>query len=204
MSDQSFETTYGQMSDGELAKVLRDRRDLVPEARTALDLEVRKRDLDPSQLRKFRPHSIDKPWSRTRLGRFSKKIGIEEMRTKRIRGMWLVTLLVLSTLFAGILGHFGILEFFWPIITTIAIPAFTVWGHWKLKRQAWFWITIALVIAAHAAFFFFAGWPWGRRWVPAMTIAGLWNVDLIVVFTIIYFVEKLIGEKSDGSARLGG
>ena len=31
MTEQSFEVTYAQMSDGELAKVLRDERDLVPE-----------------------------------------------------------------------------------------------------------------------------------------------------------------------------
>ncbi len=106
MSEQSFEATYAQMSDGELAKVLRDERDLVPEAAKALYLEIQKRDVAPSQLRKVRPHSIDKPWHRTRLGRFSEKIGLEKMRGKRIRGVWLLLEMVLSLLLIAILYHF--------------------------------------------------------------------------------------------------
>jgi hypothetical protein len=204
MKEQSYEANYAQMSDGELAKVLRDKRDLVPDAAKALDLEIQKRDIDPSQLRKVRPHSIDKPRSRTRFGRFSKKIGIEKMRTKRIRGAWLVPLIALSFLFAAALDHFGILELFWPIIFTTSIAVFTVWGHWELKRRPWFWLTIAAVAAAHIAFFYFFGWPWGNRWVPAMTIAGLCNIDLIGVFALVYFIEKLVGDRSDGPAGLGG
>jgi hypothetical protein len=203
MSEQIFETTYAQMTDGDLARVLRDRRDLMPEARKALDLEIQRRGLDAAQLHQLRPHSIDKPWSHTRFGRFSKKIGIEQMRTKRIRGAWLVPLIALSFLFAAALDHFGILKLFWPIIFTASIAVFTVWGHWDLNRRPWFWLTIAAVAAAHVAYFYFFGWPWGNRWVPAMTIAGLCNIDLIAVFALIYFIEKRLGGRPDGVARLG-
>src|SRR5580700_2644803 len=114
MTQQSYEANYAQMSDGELAKVLRDKRDLVPEAARALNLEIQEHDFDPSQLRKLRPHSIDKPWRRTRLGRFSEKIGIERLRGKRIRGVWLLVEMVLSLLFIAILYHFGIEQLYWP------------------------------------------------------------------------------------------
>lgn len=194
MNEQSFEATYAQMSDGELAKVLRDKCDLVPDAANALDLEIQKRNLDSSQLRKAKPHSIDKPWRRTRLGRFSEKIGIEELRGKRIRGVWLLALTALSLLLIAILDHFGIEQLYWPIFTTIAVATFAVWGHLELRGQLWFWLTIAGVVAAHVVFFYFAGWPWGTKWVPARIIAGFWNLDLIAVFVLIWLIEKLLHE----------
>jgi hypothetical protein len=201
MDEQSFDATYTQMSDGELAKVLRDKRDLVPEAAKALDLEIQKRHLDPSQLRKVKPHNIDKPWRRTSMGRFSEKIGIEKMRSKRIRGVWLLALMALSVLLIATLDHFGIAEAFWPIVTTIAIAVFAVWGDTELTRRPWFWLTIAGVVASHAVFFYFAGWPWGTKWVPAMTIAGLWNLDLIAVFALIWLIEKLLHEDQSASHK---
>jgi hypothetical protein len=192
MNEQSFEMTYAQMSDEELARVLRDKRDLVPEAVSALDLEIHKRNVDPSQLHRLRPRSIDKPWHRTSLGRLSEKIGIEKLRGKRIRGVWLLVEMSLSVLLIAILYHFGIEQLFWPIITTITVPAFVVWGHSELKGRLWFWLTIAGVVASHVFFFYFVGWPWGVKWVPAMIIAGLWNIDLIVVFALIWLIEKLL------------
>jgi hypothetical protein len=57
---EDFASTYSQMTEGELARVLRGRRSLVPDARTALDLEIQKRNLDPERLRKQRPRSLEK------------------------------------------------------------------------------------------------------------------------------------------------
>jgi hypothetical protein len=201
MNEQSFEATYAQMSDGELARVLRDKRDLVPEALKALDAEIQKRNVDPSQLRVLRPHSIDKPWRRTKLGHFSEKIGIEKLRGKRIRGVWLLALMVLSTLLIAILYHFGIEQLYWPIVTTISVTAFVIWGHSELKGRMWFWLTIAGLVTLHAAFFYFVGWPWGTKWVPAMTIAGFWNVDLVAAFALIWLIEKLMQEHQSTSLK---
>jgi hypothetical protein len=194
MDKQSFEATYAQMTERELAKVLRGRRNLVPDARKALDHEIQKRRLDPTQLRKLRPRSIDKPWRRTKLGRFSEKIGIERLRTKRIRGLWLIAIIALSFLLAALLGHLGVLQFFWPINITIVVPVFTVWGHWELKGRPWFWVTIAAVMSVHVVFFYFVGWPWGTRWVPARAVEGFCTFDIIAVFVIIWLVEKLLHE----------
>ena len=116
------------------------------------------------------------------------------MRGKRIRGVWPLLEMVLSLLLIAILYHFGIEQIFWPIVTTIAVSAFAVWGHSELVGRLWFWLTIASVVAAHVLFFYLAGWPWGPKWVPAMTIAGLWNVDLVAVFALIWLIEKLMHE----------
>lgn len=77
MIEPSFDETYAHMMDGELAKVLRGRRYLVPEARTALDKEIQKRNLDPEKLRKQRPRNIDGPKHPTTLEK--------RMKHKRLR-----------------------------------------------------------------------------------------------------------------------
>jgi hypothetical protein len=193
MTEQSFEATYSQMSDGELARVLRDKRDLVPEARTALDIEIQKRQLDPEQLRKLRPHSIDKPRHRT--------LAEERLAGKKIRGVWLIAGILLSLLLAAVLGHFGKLQLFWPVSITILVPVFTLWGHSELIRRPWFWMTIVVVTAAHAIFFYFAGWPWGTKWIPAKAIEGFVTLDLIAIFALISVIEKFLHEdQSEPSA----
>ncbi len=98
--------------------------------------------------------------------------------------------LALSLLLIAILDHFGIEQLYWPILTTIAVAAFAVCGHLELRGRLWFWLTIAGVVASHVVFFYLAGWPWGTKWVPAMTIAGLWSLDLVAVFVLIWLIEK--------------
>jgi hypothetical protein len=136
------------------------------------------------------------------LGRFSEKIGYEKLRSWRIRGVWLVVLMVLSFLLDATLDHFGIVELFWPILVTISISVFTICGPWELKKRIWFWATFAAVVAVHVSFFHFMGWSWGRKWVPAITIAGFCNIDLFAVFALIYFIEKLIDENPNVRPRL--
>jgi len=177
------------MADWELARVLRDQRDLVPEARSALDLEIRKRRLDPAQLHRMRPHSIDEPRHRTLLER---KLG-----KKRIRATWLVAGAALGLVLAFVLGHFGNLRFYWPICITILVPVFTVWGHLELRKRPWFWVTIALIAMGHATAFFFVGWPWGDRWIPARSVEGLCTLDLMAIFAVISLVEKILHEDQD-------
>lgn len=182
MTQESFEAEYAQMTNEELARILRDRRDLVPEARVALNREISNRHIDPEALHKLRPRSIDKPRHKTEV---EKRLG-----HLRIRGAWLLALMAISFLFAAILDHFGVLQLFWPIILTIAASVFTIWGHWELKEQPWFWIIVAVITMAHTVLFYFMGWPWGTRWVPASAINGLFGLDLVGIFAFISVIEK--------------
>jgi hypothetical protein len=60
MEDRAdFAATYAQMNEGELARVLRGRRSLVPETAAALDCEIKKRNLIPEQLRRQSPRSLE-------------------------------------------------------------------------------------------------------------------------------------------------
>lgn len=195
MEQQSYAANYAQMTDGELARVLRDRRDLVPDARIALDLEIEKRGVDPEQLRKLKPHSIGKPRHPTTLEK--------KMKGKRLRPVWIVVSIAFSAVLAATLVHFGALRLFWPICITIIVPVFTLWGHWELKGRLWFWVAIGLIVAAHVTIFFFIGWPWGEKWIPARSVEGIMILDLMAIFALISLVEKLLGEDAEGAAASG-
>jgi len=192
MDQQAFAATYAEMNDGELAKVLRDRHDLVPAAKDALDMEIARRHLDPAQLHKLKPHSIDKPRHPTELEK--------RMKGKRLRPVWILPCIVVSVALAVTLGHFGALRFFWPIGITIIVPVFTVWGHWELKRRPWFWAAIGFIAAAHATVFFFAGWPWGEKWIPARSVEGIMTLDLMSIFALISLLEKVLHEDGPAAA----
>ena len=116
MDSQTFETTYAQMMDGELARVLRSRRTLVPEARAALDKEIQKRQIDPEKLRRQRPRNIDGPKHPTEVEK--------RLKGKWLRWPWVIVLIIFSFLFAAALDHFGVLQLYWPVWITIAVPVF--------------------------------------------------------------------------------
>src|SRR5580698_5365569 len=182
MDDRSFEATYAEMMDGELARVLRSRRTLVPEARVALDKEIQKRQLDPEKLRKLRPRNIDGPKHPMEAEK--------RLKGKRIPLPWIIVLIVFSFLFALMLDHFGGLQLYWPIWITIIVPVFIVWGFWELKGRLWFWVTIALVVTANISLFCLVGWPWGTHWVPGRSIAGFCTLELIPIFALIARIQK--------------
>jgi hypothetical protein len=182
MSEQSYEETYAQMLDGELARVPRGKRYLVPEARTALDKEIQKRQIDPEKLRKHRPRNIDGPKHPTTLEK--------RMKQKRLRWRAILGLMVLSFFLALALDHFDLLQIFWPIWITILIPTFTMWGFWELRGQLWFWTVVMLVMATQIAVFSLVGWPWGTHWVPARTIDGMCTLELIPIFAGLAWLEK--------------
>jgi hypothetical protein len=50
------------------------------------------------------------------------------------------------------------------------------------------------VTAAPVGFFYFAGWPWGTKWVPGRAIAGLLSLDLVAIFWLISRIEKMLHE----------
>lgn len=189
MAEQLFEETYAQMMDGELAKVLRGRRYLVPEARTALDREIQKRQLDPEKLRKLKPRYIDGLKHPTTLEK--------RMKHKRLRWGTMLSLMVLSFFLALALDHFGDLQLFWPTWITILIPASLIWGFWELRRQAWFWASVVVVTVAQIAIFSVVGWPWGTRWVPAQSIAGMCTLELIPIFAGLAWLEKQLNKHHD-------
>ena len=103
-----------------------------------------------------------------------------------------------SALGAWLFDHFGRLSLFLPTLNSVAILGFTIALKWKLRRNAWFWITMTTIAALHIPLILFV--PWTTKWVPAGAIAAIDSVDLIVILAILSVVQKFV-EKPNTSER---
>jgi len=61
---------------------------------------------------------------------------------------------------------------------------------WRLRRHAWFWITMTVIVALHVPLILFV--PWGTRWVPALAIAAIDSLDFCLILWILAVVGKFI------------
>jgi hypothetical protein len=109
---------------------------------------------------------------------------------KKIRLPWWGLL----CLFAGgipivwLFDHFGRIDIALPAFNIVGAFGFVIYLKWKLRRNAWFWITIAIIAALHVPLILFAPWP--TRWVPASVFAGIASLDICVMLLIIAVVGK--------------
>jgi hypothetical protein len=74
----------------------------------------------------------------------------------------------------------------------------TIWLRWDLGRKFWFWITLALLAAAHLPLLLFVRWtdtsyPGGYGDIPA-TLA-----DFAIVYGTIRLIETAIAKRSQAS-----
>ena len=67
---------------------------------------------------------------------------------------------------------------------------FAIAVKWRLRRRAWFWITITILAALHVPLILFV--PWTPKWVPAIAIAAIDSADLIAMLAILSVVGKLV------------
>jgi hypothetical protein len=86
--------------------------------------------------------------------------------------------------------HFGRLDMSRPILNCIAVFGFMFVFKWRLRRHAWFWITMTVIVALHVPLILFV--PWGTRWVPALAIAAIDSVDFCLILWILSVVGKFM------------
>jgi hypothetical protein len=116
----------------------------------------------------------------------------EFQEAKKLRLSWRTKLLIivfgapLTFLFA----LYGRLELALPLMNIIGVLGLMILFKWKLKKQAWFWVTMAVIAALHVPLILFV--PWGTRWVPALAIAVIDSVDFCLILWILYFVGRLV------------
>lgn len=111
---------------------------------------------------------------------------------KKIRLPWwaLLCLGIGSFLAAWLFDHLGKFNLVLPTLNCIFVLGFTVAVKRKLKRHAWFWGTMAILVALHVPLVLFV--PWTTKWIPALPIAAIDSADLIVMLTILTVVERLM------------
>ncbi len=86
---------------------------------------------------------------------------------------------------------YGRLELAMPLMMIIGVLGLVVFFKWKLRRHAWFWITLTLIAALHVPFFLFV--PWTTRWVPALATAVVASADFCLILWILVVVEQFMG-----------
>lgn len=73
-----------------------------------------------------------------------------------------------------------------PLINVVGVLGLIVALEWKLRRHAWFWITMTIIAALHVPLILFV--PWGVRWVPAAAIAVIDSADFCAILAILSVV----------------
>jgi len=111
---------------------------------------------------------------------------------KKIRLPWwaLLCLGIGSFLAAWLFDHLGKFNLALPTLNCIFVLGFTVAVKRKLKRHAWFWGTMAILVALHVPLVLFV--PWTTKWIPALLIAAIDSADLIVMLAILAVVERFM------------
>ena len=91
--------------------------------------------------------------------------------------------------------HFGKFAFARPTLYAVSVIVITIAMRWKLKEQAWFWITMASLSALHILLILLV--PWTSKWIPALVVIPIGIADSYAMLWVILFVGKLVGQPND-------
>jgi hypothetical protein len=95
---------------------------------------------------------------------------------------------------AGALGllfvYFGRFDLAQPALISVGMVAIAIALRWKLRRHAWFWITMTFLAALHLPLILFV--PWTTKWIPAIMIAPFGIADLYAMLWIVSVVGKFM------------
>lgn len=118
----------------------------------------------------------------------------EIQEAKKLRLSWRAKLLIIvigaPTTF--LFALYGKLELALPLMNIIGVLGLMILFKWKLRKRAWFWITMAVIAALHVPLILFV--PWGTRWVPALAIAVVDSVDFCLILWALTIVGKFMGK----------
>jgi hypothetical protein len=104
---------------------------------------------------------------------------------------WVVLCIIVGALpIYWIFDRIGKLNIALPTLNCIAVICFIFILKRKLRRHAWFWITMAVIIALHIPLIFYV--PWTTRWVPALMISVVDSLDFCLMLWVLSVVEKLM------------
>ena len=111
---------------------------------------------------------------------------------KKLRLPWwaVLCLLIGGMPIPWLFDHFGRLDMMLPTWNSIAVLGLAIAVKWKLRWHVWFWITVTILAALHVSLILFV--PWTTKWVPAIAIAGIDSVGLIVMLAILSVVGKFM------------
>jgi hypothetical protein len=86
--------------------------------------------------------------------------------------------------------HFGKQPLALPAMDSAGMIAIVIALRWQLRRQMWFWITMAVFALVHAALIVLVPWPTG--WVPAPVIIPIGTADASAMLALLAIVRNFI------------
>ena len=116
-----------------------------------------------------------------------------ELKQMRLPGWAYVPMLLLGICSAWLFESNGRPELMMPVWATVAAFVLILVVKWRLRHHVWFWATISVLIALHLVMLWLV--PWTKRWVPALTCAGIATVDIFAMLGIISVIGNLLGSE---------
>jgi len=118
----------------------------------------------------------------------------ELQEAKKLRLSWRTKLFIFivgaPTTF--LFALYGRLEMVWPLAITIGMIGIVIRFKWRLRRQPWFWVTMAVIAVLHVLWVLFV--PWTTKWIPVFVYIGIATADFVLILWILLVVEKFMGE----------
>jgi hypothetical protein len=93
-------------------------------------------------------------------------------------------------LIVWLFDHLGRFDLARPALYSIGMLGVAVAIKRRLRRQAWFWISMTVIVALHVLLVLFV--PWSTKWVPAIVIIPIGIADLYLILAILSVVEKFV------------
>jgi hypothetical protein len=112
--------------------------------------------------------------------------------TKQMRLPWWAMLcgIIAAALMAWLFDHFGRFSLVRPTLYSVAVLGVAIAIKWKMKRQVWFWGTMAVIVALHVLLILFV--PWTTKWIPAVVIIPIGIADLYAILALLSVVGKFV------------
>lgn len=80
----------------------------------------------------------------------------------------------------------------------LGAAALAVKLRWKLRKHAWFWATILLILALHVPFLFIVRWPESN--VPTIAYSlPIGIVDFLLILGALNLAEKIFSKDSSSN-----
>lgn len=95
-----------------------------------------------------------------------------------------------ATLIAGLFNLLGRFDLARPALCSMAMLGVFIAIKWKLRRQAWFWTTMTVIVVLHVLLILFV--PWNTKWVPTIVIIPIGIADLYAMLAILSVVGKFM------------
>ena len=80
----------------------------------------------------------------------------------------------------------GLTAFYCLVTILVAIRI-----RWDLRKHAWFWVVMTVVLALHVPLIVF--WRWPDRWIPGIALLPFAVADCAIILGIVRVAERLAG-----------